>query len=435
MTTLRERRMQEWFGSRRWRLCTELTYERESISVHQGEFWILAGKVFRTPLGNKGTHGYILQEVDPATGADMFLESGPSRASFGWGAISKAAEMFPNSIVEVPPCPYGRRGGVFAALRKKLSYASSDACTGKAWLVRSDGSVVPSGPDELFRVYYDYVKRIVGGTQAIPSQDVEDVAMDIMTRLLERDVIGMFDPSRMFTHDGASIPAKFRTFLTAQVSLYVKGQRDRLSRQRKRELLVIDSSSPSSDSGALSWHDVFGGVEDDMSGLDAAEWIRQARSFLATVPRRSDRDRCDLVRLFDSLIAQVASSGSVSVAETAAQLGVSPAVSGRWLAWLRQNLRQQAALSRRVKVGGDTYTLAHVRQAVSILQAVRGQPHVKQPLARAGNPLWRMEYHRIARYERATFPEVEVPSGDHRKPAPHVLSAVVHHLERVMVPV
>jgi hypothetical protein len=111
----REQRMVEWFRDRHWRVCTELMYETADISVKQGEFWILGGKVFRTPFGNKGTHGYILQEVERGTGADIWRGTEPSRASFGWITISHAAEMFPGSIAgEVPPRPYGQRGGVGA---------------------------------------------------------------------------------------------------------------------------------------------------------------------------------------------------------------------------------------------------------------------------------------------------------------------------------
>jgi hypothetical protein len=299
--------------------------------------------------------------------------------------------------------------------------------------MHDDGMTVPSGPDELFTQYYGYVRKIVGGTPMIAPQDVEDVAMEIMTRLLERDVAGMFDPAMLFSHGDRQVSAKFRTFLTAQVQLYVKGQRDKLGRQRKRELLIIDTPSD----GGASWADVFGGSEDDLSGLDAAEWVRQARSFLATVPKRSDRDNCDLVRLFDALIIQAASTGIVSMTETAARLGVSAFVIGRWVQWLRSNLRQQAALSRRVVIGGEPYTVAHVRQAVSILQARRGAPHVKGPLREAGNPLWRIDYHKIARYERATYPECEVPAAHQGKGhfAPHVLNAIVHNLERAVTSV
>lgn len=293
-----------------------------------------------------------------------------------------------------------------------------------------DGMAVPSGPDELFRDYYEYVRKIVAGTPMIPLQEVEDVAMEIMTRLIERDVVGMFDPSMMFSHDDRNIPARFRTFLTAQVKLYVKGQRDRLGRQRKREMLLIDSPPP--EENGLSWADMFGGSEDDLSGLDAAEWVSAARSFLATIPKRSDRDRCDLVRLFDELIGQAATTGTVSMAETATKFGVSMAVTSRWVRWLRENLRQQAPLSRRVMVAGETYTIAHIQQAVHILKAVKGQPQVLHPLMRAGNPLYRMPYHQIARYERSKY-NLEVPAGNHHKPAPHVLNAVVHHLERAVV--
>jgi hypothetical protein len=111
-------RMSEWFDGRRWRVCTELTYDTPEVTVRQGEFWVKDGKVFRTPFGNKGTHGYVLQEVEPETGADIWRDDEPSRASFGWIMISHAAEMFPGSIVLVPPRSYGQRGGVGAALEK-----------------------------------------------------------------------------------------------------------------------------------------------------------------------------------------------------------------------------------------------------------------------------------------------------------------------------
>lgn len=117
----RERRMREWFGDRRWRVCTELSYAHEDVVVKAGELWIQNGKVFRTPFGNKGTHGYILQEVDPKTGTDVWKpdRSGPVQATFGWITIKNASDMFPGSIVEVPPRPYGQRGGVAALEHKR----------------------------------------------------------------------------------------------------------------------------------------------------------------------------------------------------------------------------------------------------------------------------------------------------------------------------
>lgn len=116
------RRMAEWFEGRRWRVCTELSYDHADVKVVKGEFWVARGKVFRTPFGNKGSHGYILQEVNPDTGLDVWdgAKVEPSRAPFGWVTIKNAAEMFPGCIAEVPPRPYGRRGGLTAPPAKEL---------------------------------------------------------------------------------------------------------------------------------------------------------------------------------------------------------------------------------------------------------------------------------------------------------------------------
>lgn len=108
LQSARRRRMAEWFGTRKWRVRSELTFENDSLLVEAGEFWVKGGKKFRTPFGNKGSHGYILQEVNPDTGMDVWDGEKPVRASFGWVTIKNAAEMFPGSIAEVPVRPYGR---------------------------------------------------------------------------------------------------------------------------------------------------------------------------------------------------------------------------------------------------------------------------------------------------------------------------------------
>lgn len=111
----RDKRMAEWFGERRWRVCSELSFENDDLRVESGEFWVKGGKVFRTPFGNKGSHGYILQEVNPDTGMDVWDGDKQVRASFGWVTIRNAAEMFPGSIAEVPERPYGKRVGAGGA--------------------------------------------------------------------------------------------------------------------------------------------------------------------------------------------------------------------------------------------------------------------------------------------------------------------------------
>jgi hypothetical protein len=82
-------------------------------------------------------------------------------------------------------------------------------------------------------------------------------------------------------------------------------------------------------------------------------------------------------------------------------------------------------------ISGASYHEADVRWAVSIL---RDAPFVmvKQPLARAGNPLAGMDYHAIARAEVAVYPGLRLAPGTRSNPTPHVKTAVIHYLDRVL---
>lgn len=99
----RNQKMTDWFGGRRWRLATETSLENEDVLIRDGEFWMKPGRVFRTPFGHKGRHGYVLQEIDQ-NGADI----PGSRVTFGWITLQNASEMFPGSV-DVPPRPYGKK--------------------------------------------------------------------------------------------------------------------------------------------------------------------------------------------------------------------------------------------------------------------------------------------------------------------------------------
>jgi hypothetical protein len=85
---------------------------------------------------------------------------------------------------------------------------------------------------------------------------------------------------------------------------------------------------------------------------------------------------------------------------------------------------------RYLNIGGVATTDATVLDALSVLREAPGVM-VKQPLSRTGNPLAAMDYHTIARTERALFPELVLPRGTRGTPTPHEKTAVIHHLERV----
>lgn len=98
----RDKRLRAWFGKRRWRVMTEMSGERRQrlgvaremsvVRYDQGEFWIITrDRVFQTPFGYKGRHGFLIIEVDPETGADL---NPLSVAAFGYGVLTKAQELF-----------------------------------------------------------------------------------------------------------------------------------------------------------------------------------------------------------------------------------------------------------------------------------------------------------------------------------------------------
>ncbi|HEY6275906.1 MAG TPA: hypothetical protein VIX86_06200 [Streptosporangiaceae bacterium] len=84
-----------------------------------------------------------------------------------------------------------------------------------------------------------------------------------------------------------------------------------------------------------------------------------------------------------------------------------------------------------ITIGDSSYETEEVRAALGILIDAPGVM-VRQPLARAGNALSGMDYHAIARSELLAYPELRMAPGSHSEPTPHVKTAVIHYLERVL---
>lgn len=292
----------------------------------------------------------------------------------------------------------------------------------------------PADAEDLIRRYRDYVVGLVRKL-GIPAQDAEDVANDILARELEVGVLDMYDPEFVSVHKGEARKVTFRAFLSHRVSLRVRGKRDQIQRRAGREVLICDAPV---DEGGSRWIDVFGGaIWDDYSELDAGEFVSRMREYLATVPRRSAEDSCDLVALFDELLRQINEEGQVTAKAIREHFGVEDTVASAWLARLRQIMTLAGdALPRpepRV-IGGVTLSLADVRTAITLLRDSRGIM-VRQPLERAGHPLAGAQkdwYHAFAAEERKLFPELEVDPQTHKKPAGHVKLAVIHRLERML---
>ncbi len=197
----------------------------------------------------------------------------------------------------------------------------------------------PADYADLFRTYYRYVVTLVRRL-GIEESRKEDVASDILLRLYERDILSTFDPSLVFTYDGKDRPARFKSFLTKLVMTYVRGHFDKQQRQNGRELLIADR--PVGD-GDTTWIDVFGGTVDGadadvLNVLAEQDLVDKLRAYIATVPRKSKFDSCDLLALFDAVVVQIRECGAWNVAELRDRFGISSTAMHSWMWWLRANL-------------------------------------------------------------------------------------------------
>lgn len=292
----------------------------------------------------------------------------------------------------------------------------------------------PADAAELHRDYYAYVCHMLI-SEGIPPQEVEDAAGDIFARFIKLDIIGQFDPEHHIEHGGKVIAPNFRTFLSRKVALYARGQRDKVRRRTTREVLLCDQEVE----GGSLWVEVFGGqIWDDYSGLGAQEFVTRMRSYLATLPPRSSRDRCDLLALFDAMVSQGWEDSKLDYSILQQQFGISPTSAYQWVTRLRDALKEVPAdftppAARTWTIGGIELTEADLREAVEILKSKAGGIMVKQPLAgtafRAAEKGW---YHPFSKEEIKLYPELEIDPQTHKKPAGHVRKAVVHRLERML---
>ena len=300
---------------------------------------------------------------------------------------------------------------------------------------------IPSNMDELARHYYGFIIGMVRKL-GIPDQEAQDSAQYILERLDKTGALAQFDPGHLTEHQGRQVTTRFSTFLGAKVMRYCIGERGRLQKRSGHELLLLDQPAVWSDdavdsslSAVLGSLGRFGGATwDDYSALDAADFITAMREHLAAIPPRSARDTCDLVALFDELVAEVEQDGAFTYAGIQARFKVSGTTAGAWLSRLRQVL---AAPLGRPAVTIHRRCPATAGQVADAAQVLRDGPGimVAQPLAKAGHPLSRAAkgwYHPFAQAEMKKFPGLVAKPGSHAKPAGNVKAAVLHRLERIL---
>lgn len=297
-------------------------------------------------------------------------------------------------------------------------------------MAESESFIAPADADGLWREYGSYMRRLVvrGG---IPDQEADDVLGNIVTRLIARNVLDMYDPAKVVTYGGREIHVSFKSFLSSIVMTYVKGQRDKLGRLGKRELLIADKAQ---DDNGTTWAELFGGEWfDDYSHLDTQQFIDRMRAYLAMVPPTDTS--FGLLDLFDELVREVRQDGEATVKAVREHFGVPASVVKARMGTLQATLKgAPEAPPPSWDVHGVTLGPLEVRAAIDALEGAKGIM-VAQPLARCGHPLsgcpkgW---YHRFSAEEIAAFPHIAIDPQTHRKPAGHVKAAVLHRLHRML---
>ncbi len=218
----------------------------------------------------------------------------------------------------------------------------SDNCHGQ------DAVTAPSDYADLFRKYYSYVVALVRRS-GIDESRAEDVAQEILMRFFERDFLAEFDPTLVFTYDGKSRPARFKSFLTKIVLSYVRGHWDKQQINKSREPLLCDTivTADHGQSGQnnriTTWIETFGqtvdGPEDDiLELLSEAALVAELRAYLAAVPKRSRYDTCDLVALFDLVVEQIRARGELDATAIRRHFNISTTAVHSWRWWLLENL-------------------------------------------------------------------------------------------------
>jgi hypothetical protein len=213
---------------------------------------------------------------------------------------------------------------------------------------KQDHAHAPRDYDELYRQYRAYMLNLVRMYRKnMPENMVEDVVSDIVTSMMARDLLGKFDPTAEFEFEGEMRPARFKTYLSKTVLTYLKGHRDKYGRRRKHEYISLDTPIPNSGGVPVGATANWAGFQAEMhispedevlTELADRESRADCRAYLATVPRRSPSDRCDLAALFDAVCEQIDTRGEWDIPILKDRFGVSPTAMHGWLWFMREEL-------------------------------------------------------------------------------------------------
>ncbi len=200
-------------------------------------------------------------------------------------------------------------------------------------------NVVPKTYDELFRHYYPLVKGMVKKANVHP-QLCEDVAMVLIEKIIEKDLLSQFDPEYVAAN-GKKI--NFSSYLSGFVMAYVRhlAARTRIDADRNRTYMNQESSEELRTEDWLSWMDYHGFThEDDHSQIEYALIVHRVRAHLRGLPVKGKKNFSEL---FELVLEQLEETGKVHKADLAEKMNCAPSHITTMMRSLGEHIREAQA--------------------------------------------------------------------------------------------
>lgn len=186
---------------------------------------------------------------------------------------------------------------------------------------------VPSSDAEVFEQYYPHVRFLVSRA-GIRKDHVEDYAMALMVKFVEKGVLNHYDPERTSEVDGVSRTANFKTFLSGFVNAYLRyfAHRDAINASRSS----FSSDMRLGENADIPLLDYLGlTVSDDTDEVEATDLIRAVKKSLKV------KGMENLSLFFEIVLLQVHEYGKVDVKELSEMFEVTRSSIHNWLKKLR----------------------------------------------------------------------------------------------------
>jgi len=184
---------------------------------------------------------------------------------------------------------------------------------------------VPSTEAEVFKQYYSHVKFLVSRA-GIRKDYVDDYAMILITKFMERGMLKKYDPEHLSEVNGVKRTANFKTFLSGFVNAYLRSfaKRDAINAGRS----YYSSDMLMGENKDIPLLDYLGmSVSDDTQKIEVDELIQSVKDRL--------KSNENLGLFFEIILLQVEEYGRVEVGELSEMFEVTRSTIYNWIKKLR----------------------------------------------------------------------------------------------------